>query len=66
MLRGEPGSRRRCLEHFELYKANPGVEQREALRRAYEAVPEHFRMYCGDMDSKDWPIRRVLYGSEDR
>ena len=33
---------------------------REVLRAAYHAVPEHLRMYCGDMDSKDWPIRRIL------
>jgi hypothetical protein len=44
------------------YNDNPGQEQRERLRLAYEAVPEHLRMYCGDMDSKDGPIRRILDG----
>ena len=32
---------------------------------AYEAVPEHNRMYVlGDMDRKDHPIRAVLYPDE--
>jgi hypothetical protein len=48
------------------YEAAPSEEKREALRKAYEAVPEHLRMYCGDMDSKDEPIRRILgqFGDE--
>jgi hypothetical protein len=35
------------------------------LRRSYEAVPEHLRMYCGDMDTKDIPIRMILYGKDE-
>ena len=38
---------------------------REALREAYFAVPRHLRHYCGDMDSKDWPIRRILQLRDD-
>jgi uncharacterized protein (TIGR02996 family) len=61
-LNGGPGAIRTCVEAHRAYEADPSPEHREALRRAYEAVPEHRRLFCGDMDSKDWPIRRILYG----
>ena len=32
------------------------------LKNAYEEVPDQLKMYCGDMDTKDIPIRMVLYG----
>jgi len=60
ILRGEPGSRRKCMDCFREYQTDPSSENRERFRSAYEAVPEHSRLYCGDMDSKDWPTRRVL------
>jgi uncharacterized protein (TIGR02996 family) len=59
-LNGSPDAVQRCIAQHEAYEQNPGPEQRELLRQAYEAVPAHLRMYCGDMDSKDWPIRRIL------
>src|SRR5262245_629496 len=61
-LGGQPGSIRRCIELHAEYEREPSAEWRAALRRAYEAVPEHLRRYCGDMDSKDGPIRWILYG----
>jgi uncharacterized protein (TIGR02996 family) len=64
-LNGGPGAIRRCIEAHRAYESDPSPERREALRAAYEAVPGHLRMYCGDMDSKDGPIRRILSGSED-
>lgn len=65
-LKGGPGARHRCIEAHRAYEEAPSEERREALRKAYEAVPEHLRMYCGDMDSKDGPIRRILgeFGDE--
>lgn len=57
---GSPGAIRRCIERHEAYQASPTDREREALRQAYGAVPEHLRMYCGDMDSKDGPIRQIL------
>jgi uncharacterized protein (TIGR02996 family) len=65
-LNGGPGARHLCIEAHRAYEAAPSDEKRQALRRAYEAVPEHLRMYCGDMDSKDGPIRRILgeFGDE--
>jgi uncharacterized protein (TIGR02996 family) len=62
--RGEPGAIYRCREAHAAYETTPSEEHREALRQAYEAVPEHLRVYCGDMDSKDLPIRHILYPDE--
>lgn len=62
ILKGEPGAGRQCIEYFAEYQTNPSLENRERLRLAYEAVPEHLRIYCGDMDTKDRPIREILYG----
>jgi uncharacterized protein (TIGR02996 family) len=64
-LRGGSGAIRRCIEAHRAYRSGPNRERREALREAYEAVPRHLRRFCGDMDSKDGPIRRVLAGSQD-
>ena len=61
-LGGGPGAIRRCGEAHHAYEADPSDGRREALRAAYAAVPEHLRMFCGDMDSKDGPIRRILFG----
>jgi hypothetical protein len=63
-LNGGPGAIARCVEAHRAYEADPSPERRDALRAAYGAVPEHLRMYCGDMDSKDWPIRRILSDSQ--
>jgi hypothetical protein len=65
MLRGGIGSIQKCLSVFAEYQRMPSVEGRELLREAYESMPEHVRCYCGDMDSQDWPIRKVLYGKEE-
>jgi len=63
MLCGGQGAIRRCVEAHHAYEDEPSETRRETLRQAYEAVPEHRRLYCGDMDSKDWPIRQILYGT---
>jgi hypothetical protein len=63
-LKGEQGSIRTCMTCLREFQADPSTENRARLRLAYEAVPEHLRPYCGDMDSKDWPIKRVLYNEE--
>lgn len=62
-LSGGLGAIEACRHAFDEYERHPAdAALLERLRQAYEAVPEHLRMYCGDMDSKDWPIRRALYG----
>jgi hypothetical protein len=59
-LTGSTGAVRRCIDRHREYRQEPSPERRELLRQAYEAVPDHLRRYCGDMDSKDGPIRRIL------
>jgi len=51
-----------CKRAFEEYCADPTRKTREELRKAYESVPRHMRHFCGDQDSKDIPIRMILYG----
>lgn len=63
-LNGEQSSIRKCVNSFREYQSDPSSENRDRLRRAYEAVPEHLRRYCGDMDSQDRPIRGILYGEK--
>lgn len=62
---GKPGAIRTCMQAYEAYLKNQTKETLSALRNAYEAVPEHLRMYCGDMDTKDIPIRMILYGKDE-
>ena len=64
-LNGRPTSAMRCLTAWKAYKSAPSDAAKEALRIAYEAVPAHNRQYVlGDMDTKDHPIRYVLYPDE--
>jgi len=56
----------KCREIYYEYLVYPCEDARERLRAAYEAVPEHERMYLGDMDSKDWDYRRILFTDEKR
>lgn len=64
VLQGHPSAIQVCMQAWEAYERLPVPDNREALRIAYENVPPHWRMFCGNMDSKDWPIRRVLYPDE--
>lgn len=61
-LAGKPSTIVLCVKALQQYESEPSDANRQRLREKYEAVPEHLRMYCGDMDSKDWPIKRILYG----
>jgi hypothetical protein len=59
--RGEPDVIEVCYQAFLTYQNDPTDANREILRAAYEAVPEHHRMYTQrDQDAKDGTIRRVL------
>lgn len=62
---GNLGAVRTCMESLKTYTEDPTAANIEQLRQAYEAVPKHLRMYCGDMDSKDVPIRMILYGKDE-
>ncbi|MCF6405216.1 hypothetical protein L3C95_20095 [Chitinophaga filiformis] len=64
-LRGEPTSSHICIQAYKNYVENPTVENKEHLKISYENVPEHERMYLGDMDTKDIPIRMIIYGEQE-
>ncbi|HEX6358815.1 NADAR family protein [Actinophytocola sp.] len=62
-LSGRPDSTARCLAAVDVFRAEPSEDNRAALREAYEAIPEHLRVYAlGDQDSKDWPLRVLVAG----
>ena len=64
-LAGEPTTLDRCLEAYAAYVAKPTASQKEALREAYERVPDHLRSYVGDMDTGDTEVRMILYGEQE-
>ncbi|WP_099222674.1 DUF7638 domain-containing protein [Listeria costaricensis] len=55
-----------CRDAYHAYLEYPEDFYREELRKAYLAIPEHERMYLGDMDSKDGDYRRILFSDEKR
>lgn len=56
----------KCQKAWEEYDQNPTKQTRDALKEAYEGVPEKERRFIlGDMDVKDIPIRMVLYGEQE-
>ena len=61
---GRPGAIRTCRDAYQSYMQEQTDATFDGLRQAYEAVPVHLRMYCGDMDTKDIPIRIILYGQD--
>lgn len=56
----QPTSADICRAALQTYKEASTVENKEALRAAYEAVPRHRRTFLGDMDERDWEYRRIL------
>lgn len=65
-MAGEKDAIDRCRHAHYLYLCEPTDWARENLRKAYEAVPEHQRMFLGDMDTKDSDFRRILYHPENK
>lgn len=61
---GEKTTLELCREAYYKYLTDTCDYTKEKLRKAYEAVPEHERMYLGDMDSRDWNYQRILYSDE--
>ncbi len=65
-LNGRPTTLAKCRLAYERFNANPTRAARAALRKAYEAIPQHRRRYVlGDMDLKDVPIRMIVYGDQE-
>jgi hypothetical protein len=61
-LNGIENSIAKCSRIFEAYKKHPTKKLKEELTEAYEAVPEHQRIFVGTMDTKDYEVRQVIYG----
>ena len=62
VLPGDPGVVALCRQVWADYENAPSDEKKELLRVAYERVPTHLQCYCGDMDTRDTKICKVLYG----
>jgi len=61
-LNNKPSTSELCRIAFEGYQKEPSDANKNKLRTAYEAVPEHNRIYIlGDQDNKDFAIRSILY-----
>lgn len=65
-MAGEKDAIDRCRRAHYLYLCDPTDWTRENLRKAYEAVPEHQRMFLGDMDTRDSDFRRILYYPDEK
>lgn len=63
-LNGRENSIAKCARIFDEYKQNPTKKLRDELKEAYEAVPEHQRIFVGTMDTKDYEVRQVIYGDQ--
>jgi len=62
-LNQRPNSSARCRAAVDVFLADQTDENRQALRTAYEAVPEHMRRYMlGDMDQNDVPVQILIGG----
>lgn len=59
-LNGRMNSVARCREVLERYRENPCDELKHELKKAYEEVPVHRRIFIGDMDTKDSEIKEII------
>ena len=64
-LAGVPSTLDLCREAYEAYVEAPTTSRKDALRAAYERVPDHLRGYVGDMDTRDTQVRMILYGEQE-
>lgn len=65
-VQNKPDAHERCQRAYHAYLVEPSDINREQLRKAYEAVPEHERIYLGDMDTRNTDFERILYTDEKR
>jgi hypothetical protein len=65
VLNGEPSTIELCKTIYQEYLNNPTEAIKEKLKEAYESIPEHERMYVGDMDVKDTVVRMIIYGEQE-
>ncbi|WP_042201318.1 DUF7638 domain-containing protein [Paenibacillus camerounensis] len=60
-LNGQKTAAEECRAAYYTYLEYPGEYTRGKLKEKYELVPEHERMYLGDMDNRDRDYRRIIY-----
>jgi hypothetical protein len=51
----------KCRNVYFEYLQDPSEELRRELKRLYEMIPEHQRVYLGNMDTRDTDYRRIIY-----
>lgn len=64
-LQGEEKRLDKCRRIFDEYLRNPTKKLREDLKTAYEEVPDHQKIFVGDMDTKDIQVRMIIYGEQE-
>lgn len=64
-LAGEESLISICKTAYDNYLKDPCLKTKAELKVAYENIPEHERMYVGDMDTKDVAVRMVIYGDHE-
>ena len=65
-VQNKPDAHERCQRAYHAYLVEPSKFNKNKLREAYEAVPEHERIYLGDMDTRNTDFERILYTDEKR
>ncbi len=65
-LSGNETSLEKCRNAYYQYLIYPDEETRAQLKQSYEAVPEHERVYLGDMDTRDTDYQRIIYHPEEK
>lgn len=64
-LKGEPTTLDICKQAYRDYLEDPTNSSRDKLRIAYEQVPNHQKRFVGDMDTKDFAVRMIIYGEQE-
>ena len=64
-LTGGEDSIDKCRRILGEYKQNPILKLKNDLKEAYEAIPEHQKLFVGDMDTKDIEVRMIIYGKQE-
>lgn len=65
-LTDKPDAFSLARQAYYAYLIEPSEFRKNKLREAYEAVPEHQRMFLGDMDTRDSDYIRILYTDDKR
>lgn len=63
-LNGSETSLEKCRKAYYDYLEYPSEPARVRLKELYELIPEHERIYLGDMDSRDTDYIRIIYHPE--